>query len=487
MATQPLPRPPQSGPRGLTLGSTASDALTPVEGALDQFFRALEHRDVPLLALRGARYAPRFRTGGDLDIACHPRHRAAVEAELRQQIQTFGVTIVAEHREYSLTQLQLYAPCGPGVHHHLCIDLHTRETCYGVPFLAVKSLFEGRNMERRPQRPAAVPGALLNFLTPYLSGGTVNPEYAGRLTVVAEKNPAQFRSFVGKIAGTRRADKFITALRETGIGGLAREARPFRRAVLLRSFVQRPLSSLLGFASCIWSARVAPFFRPRGMTIAMLGTDGTGKTTLGEQLHSELHDSFRSAANRTIKLRPGLFPQLGRFLGRRPTEEEYARPHRAEPSGVLMTWARASYYWLDYTIGYAVKVLPLRRRNTLILFDRWVDDWIVDPARYRMRADSRFVRLLAKLTPRPDAILVTTAPLRTVLTRKQELTTRESLRQLEAYETYAMRTKGCFLVSTAGSIDDALDSALLAIFIGSQASIPGSSAAPTVVDDRRVA
>ena len=146
-------------------------------------------------------------------------------------------------------------------------------------------------------------------------------------------------------------------------------------------------------------------------------------------------------------------------------------PHRSKPSGIVGTWLRASYYWLDYTIGYAVMVLPLRRRNTLILFDRWIDDWIVDPARYRFAPDSRFVAWLVRHAPRPDVILVTTTTKRIVRSRKKEVDARETLRQLNAYEDYALATDGVFLVDTSTSIDRSIDAAVLSALLHSQGHI----------------
>lgn len=462
---------PGSQSRGRTLHDTSSDALTPIEFALERFFEFNTQRGIPVLALRGARAAPRYRSGGDLDLACPAVYRDTVMRSLERHMSTMGVHVISVHRARHMDQYQLYAPCGPGRHHHLCIDIHTAETCYGVPFMPAEALLRGRVTTRFPHRPAAVPGALLNFLTPYLSGGAINSEYVARLIVVLDQNPAQMRSRLGRLVGTRMADRFCSALREKGTGPLASCQKPFRRALLTRAFTQRPLASLLGFASCVIQSRLTSLRKTRGMTVALLGTDGTGKTTVGEELHEELRGSFRSAWNRTIKLRPGLFPQLGRFLGRKPSLEEYARPHRAKPSGMLGTWCRASYYWLDYTIGYAFKVLPLRRRNTLILFDRWIDDWIVDPARYRFAPDSRFVAWLAAHAPRPDVVLVTTATQRVVRSRKQEVTARETLRQLNAYEEYAIRTDGAFLIDTSTSIDRSIDAAVLAMLLRSQAHV----------------
>ena len=455
--------------------------MTPIECALERFFEFNSQRGIPVLALRGARAAPRYRSGGDLDLACPGIYRDSVMRSLERQLQTFGVHVISVHKAKHMDQYQLYAPCGPGRHHHLCIDIHTAETCYGVPFMPTESLLRGRVTTRFPHRPATVPGALLNFLTPYLSGGAINAEYVGRLTVVLDQNPAQMRSRLGRLVGTGMADRFCAALRDRGTGPLAQLQKPFRRALLARAFLRAPIASTMGFASCVVQSRLTSLRRTRGMTVGLLGTDGTGKTTVGEELHEELRSSFRSAWNRTIKLRPGLFPQLGRFLGRKPTEEEYTRPHRAKPSGIVGTWCRASYYWLDYTIGYAVKVLPLRRRNTLILFDRWIDDWIVDPARYRFAPDSRFVAWLVAHAPRPDVILVTTATQRIVRQRKQEVSVRETLRQLNAYEDYAVHTDGAFLIDTSTSIDRSVDAAVLAALLRSQAHVTTRAIEPIPV------
>ncbi|MEM8713051.1 MAG: hypothetical protein AAGG01_19050, partial [Planctomycetota bacterium] len=397
---------------------------------------------------------------------------------LERQLKGAGVHVISVHRTPAMDQYQLYAPCGPGRHHHLCVDLHVAETCYGMPFQWAESLVRGRKTDRRPHRPAPVPGAVLNFLTPYLPGGVVHPEYLARASVVLEQYPAQMRAHIGELVGTRMADRFCKALRSPSTSDLHQCHRAFRRALIVRAFGRHPLPVVRGLLHLVWSSRIAARFRTRGLTIAMLGADGTGKTSVGDELHAELRSSFRSAWNRTIKLRPGLFPQLGRLLGRRPTAEEFSRPHRARPSGSLMTWVRATYYWLDYTIGYAIKVVPLRRRNTLILFDRWIDDWLVDPARYRFREGSRYVAWLVDHAPRPDVILVTTASQRLVRSRKQEVDARETLRQLTAYEAYANTRENAFIVDTSISLDRSVDAAVLAVMTRSQGFLPGRHTGP---------
>lgn len=403
-----------------------------------------------MLALRGARKAPHYRESTDLDIACLPRHLARVEEALLRSFERFGVVVVTRQSSRYLIQFQVYAPCGPGRHHHLCIDLTIAQACRGVPFMFSADIFRGRDTRRVPHRPAAVQGSLLEFLGPYLFDGFVDPEPATRLVVTYEKHPAQLRSLLGLIAGTRAADRLCSSMREPGLGAMQREAQRFRGAVLRKAFVDRPLPTIGGLLSKLWSERVTPWVRPRGMTVALLGAEGTGKSRLADELLAELTPSFRSRWNRIVT--------FGRQRDRRPASR-------------VGSWLRATWLWAQVSLHYGMRIQPLRRRNTLVILDRWIDDWFVDPERYGLRSDSWYVRFLARNTPRPDVVLVTTASSRVLQRRRPNIARRELLRQLAAYEAYAAREPRAYLIRGDQSLDDTVDAGVLAVL--ARSSSPG--------------
>jgi thymidylate kinase len=327
--------------------------------------------------------------------------------------------------------------------------------------------------ERRNASGFRVPepevSALVDFLTPYLSGGEVKERYARRLAAALEPGALRARALARRLFGRTEADALCAELVEGRRAALEAGFRRRRRGLLARRFLRAPLRSLACLAAFAYSSRIRPLWRPSGRLVVFLGTDGVGKTTVMEALAREVTPAFRSAESGTFHLRPGLLPQLDRVvhLGRRTQgEADWRRPHRAAPSGRLLSNLRVAWYALDYVLGYVLKILPRRRRNSLILFDRYFHDYLVDPLRCRVRPRTLLVRALLPLVPRPDAVIVVTADLPTVLARKQELPPGESERQLAAYEELAAQGGRFHLVRNEGSVEEAVDAVVRALFAG---------------------
>ena len=432
-----------------------------------QLLEALDAARVSHALLRGHQEHPNYEGFSDIDMAVAAPQLARFEELLELACESHGARLWERSRIGAQHQYHLHVREASGEHVFLTLDVHTAETCFGVPFFDAEELVADRPDTRGLWVAAEAPGAIANLLGPVLSGGVLKRRHAAALLIALRHDSAQVIVLLERLFGARQAGALCAAAESHDVSWFAAHKNELRLALLGRQLMRAPLRTLGGLARLAWDLRVVPLWRPRGLTVAFIGTDGSGKSTVLECVRDSLAHAFRSATNRTIKLRPGVLPQLDRVvhLGKSTySTEDCARPHRARPSGALLSFVRAAWYALDYVVGWPLVIARLHRRHSLVLFDRHYYDFLVDPERARIRRGSGAVRFFARFLPRPDAVLVFTADPERVLARKQELTPEESVRQLLAYERLAA-DRGFHLVRTDGSIEEAVGDVLDALFL----------------------
>jgi thymidylate kinase len=184
----------------------------------------------------------------------------------------------------------------------------------------------------------------------------------------------------------------------------------------------------VGYGRGEWARRWRRITRPTGVVVALLGPDGSGKSTVLKRLMEQMRPAFRRTE--TYHLRPPLRRSVG-------TSVPVTDPHAQPPRGLLMSLVKLGYWWLEYVAGYLIHIAPARIRSTLIVFDRYYDDLLIDPKRYRWGSSMVWARWVRKGIPRPDLVYVLLAEPHILLARKQEVTREELERQLQAYRMWA--------------------------------------------------
>lgn len=161
--------------------------------------------------------------------------------------------------------------------------------------------------------------------------------------------------------------------------------------------------------------------RPTGMHITLLGSDGSGKSTLIDRTLSCMKVFFRRL--RVYHFRPRFFepPDKGGAVS-----ELHGKP----PYGLLRSTAKIGYYFIDYWVAFLLKLFLRKIERTLIIFYRDFDDLLVDPMRYRLAPGSiGLVRLLHIFLPNPDITYNLDIPPDVCHVRKPELPIDELQRQ----------------------------------------------------------
>jgi thymidylate kinase len=191
---------------------------------------------------------------------------------------------------------------------------------------------------------------------------------------------------------------------------------------------------------------VRRWLKPSWPWVAILGLDGSGKTTVLNELSATLSPVPFSRID-VIHRRPGIIYPLKDGTG--STIDHYGKP----PHGQLISTVKLAILVLDWVLGYLSKAVQ-PRQGYLLLSDRHaLLDLLVDPFRYRYAGSSGLVRFAMRFVPMPDIVLLLDAPVHILQDRKQELTAHEATRQREAYLGLVRELPNSSIVDAARPIE----------------------------------
>ena len=184
----------------------------------------------------------------------------------------------------------------------------------------------------------------------------------------------------------------------------------------------------------------------------LLGPDGVGKSSVINGIGSGWSAGFREC--KSYHLRPIPFRRQ-----RQP--ETNCDPHGKPARGTLVSVFKLVYLLLANWLGYLAAVRPQLAQGTLVLFDRYFPDCLVDPKRYRLPPSCQCItKLIASLLPEPDLYLVLDAPMSVLQQRKREVTQEESERQRKAYAMGLARLPNLAVVDAARPLAEVVEGVL---------------------------
>lgn len=191
-----------------------------------------------------------------------------------------------------------------------------------------------------------------------------------------------------------------------------------------------------------------------GLHVAFLGPDGSGKSSVIKRIMPDLAQAFSDTA--CFHLRPG----IGRKKGdNRPVTD----PHGQAARGLPVSVAKIIYLWFDYFVGWWLRVWPKTARSTLVVFDRYYHDILVDPRRYRYGGPMWLARWVGKLIPQPGLWILLDAPAKVLQERKQEVSFEETARQRESYLKLVGAMKNGVVVDASRDLNDVVADVILTI------------------------
>ncbi len=202
--------------------------------------------------------------------------------------------------------------------------------------------------------------------------------------------------------------------------------------------------------------RLADFGKQRGLWVAVFGPDGAGKSAVIKCVADDSALPFQETQQ--FHFRP-MFRAQWKEL---PPE---TNPHAKPPRGTLVSIVKLLYWLVDCWYGYVFVIRPARNRSRLVLFDRYFDDILIDPRRYRLPVPClRFAKLVVRLAPRPDLCVLLDVPAEVVQQRKAEVSPDESQRQRLEYREMFQSLPNAFVIDAVSPVNEVAEQLKQVIF-----------------------
>ncbi len=422
---------------------------------LYNFLSRLEQTGITYAVMRGWNDIPESMSGGDLDLCIDKDQYDKVRQIIREiQIRTDGVLIsfldnlmmpkyVLLGRDWGI-QIDV---CLSDVQYH-CVNILPEE------YIQTNTIrYNGYNVL------SSEADAYLAFFKEILNNGYCQKErYVSNLRKQIKEVPlTQIKENLSNYS-----DETVSMLREQVLDDNRHRypvlAKAMRKDILPVINIRYMRNQLMK-----WKR----LFRHPGYVIAVLGTDGSGKSAIIGAITPWLDEAFHNGV--TYKhLRPGLLNDIAVVLGKRkadaPKQEVVENPHSGKQSGFIGSMLRLMYYLMDYMFGYLKLIWPQIVMHTKVfIFDRYYYDYYIDQRRSLINLPKWIIRLGEIFVPKPDVILCLGGDPEKIFARKPETSLEEVTRQTEELKRFAARRKNAVWIDTTQPIENSIHDAKSAI------------------------
>lgn len=280
--------------------------------------------------------------------------------------------------------------------------------------------------------------------------GELKEEYKPKIVEHLRNDPQGFLELLGEPFGKQAAEAILGAARSEDWDYLGQKMAYFHRVILQRALWRRPFYQIrqwVRYYAAIWRARFSP---PHGFFLTLLGPDGAGKTTIAKLLvESEVAKKLfprRKYFYRRFEVPWKKVVTAIKGAGGPKFETEVREDGAIVPMEPFQASIYALYLALEYFTGHGF--LRWWKSNAgLVVFDRYFFDYLVFED--FQRAPSWLLRLLARIVPRPDALIYLQNDPETIHARKAERSVPEIARQVKICEELVTLLPPAYIIETS--------------------------------------
>jgi thymidylate kinase len=391
--------------------------------------RQLDEEGVRWMVLRNHEDLP-DRPGHDIDIIIHPDDASRIDGLVRTVVRRQGLALL---RAYAGIEHDTFAVADGDLGGRLLlqVDVHTAVRYRGRLLVDAEDLSSHRRRKGWLWMPTPAMEAYALLLHSALHKQALKPTYAERLQALHAADPGGLEALVSERLGPDLGTRLAAVRSEADL--LALRA-PLRKA-LRRRYPGNPLRQVwFTLRSGTRQARLR--LRPRGVFVAFLGPDGSGKSSLTELLAERLDGHGDVLPVHRVYMGSGQPLLPTRKLVRRLHGKTGPNSRPPTLRGVAKRRLRGALHVMaDEILRYWIRVRPCLAPHGVVLVDRYAYDILrVNNPTVRRHW---FRRLAVAVIPKPHLTFLLEGDPVVIAARKRELTVEETVRQQAAYRRLA--------------------------------------------------
>ena len=409
--------------------------------ALGALFGGMAERRLRHAALKDFENLPYGVGGREIVMVVHPDDLHAARALVAKIAHAKGLQLANYFADDLLTQFALLRRYTDGRLQQIKICFITCSETYGIRMLSAENMPADLPLHKGVPVLADPMPLLDMWLFHLLICRPLSLKYNRELADIAQRECAALTAMLLRFLSDARVSELVVGL-TAGEGSTLVLSRSERRQALVWLWTGQGISTLpssLRFAGFL----LRDWLRPDGVFLSVSGPDGSGKTTVIDMVISQLRTIYGDNIVHYAHVRPTILPRIAEVAKKahaiEAVDQNYDRPHRAKPSGLVGSAARLGYYWLDYMGGYFCSIRPMLKRREVMLFDRYYYDMIADSFRSRISLPMPLLRFMGGILPLPEYAFFIHVDPKEIYRRKQELTMDQIVQLNERYGDLARR------------------------------------------------